>query len=320
MATVLFLSGCNLMGSKEDNYLEIFKGTGALTMNFLEGMPPDEVYAPSEGKTTPFQVGIEMANKGAQDISSGYFVLSVEKDYMKISKWDTDSEITPIGAAGERVMLNLKGRSQYDPAGSSRLFTVGLEALPIDKQSTQHKSAVAVTSCYGYQTEFSGEICIDADPYNTKPTAKACQAEDLSVSGGQGAPIEITSVEEKIIAQEGSISPEFIITVRNSGTGEVIDKEKTSDACSSSSLGYEYFNIIDIEEVKFSRFSKTNGQIECIPDKIKLKDGEGKARCSLKSGLSNELTTYSTPLYIKLGYGYMASISKEITIKNILAE
>ena len=318
---VLLLTACSFPGQKEQKLFELFKGTQALSFSFLKGLPPNEVYSPEEGQTTAFQAAIEMANLGSQDIKEGYFVLAVEKNYMKISKWDTDSEITPVGAAGERIFFSLEGRSQVNPIGGKELFTVNLEALSIDKQSTQHTSAITLTACYDYVTEVSKDICIDTDIYNIRPAEKTCRAEDITISGGQGAPVEVTKIEENIQPSESYVRPQFIIHIRNSGSGDVIDKDRISDACSASPLSYDYIDVVNIEEVKFSSFSSKNNQIECSPDKIKLKNGEGKTRCTLKPGLlsSSEVTSYTTPLFIKLNYGYMQSASKEISVKNIMA-
>ena len=107
---------------------------------------------------------------------------------------------------------------------------------------------------------------------------------DVDISGGQGAPVEITKIEEKMMLSEGSAVPQFIIHVRNAGAGSVVDKAKISEACSSSSLGYENYDLVDIDEVKFSGYSSNAGNIECSPKRIKLKNGEGTARCSLRQG------------------------------------
>lgn len=318
MITMLF-SGCSMFSGKNQNYLDVFTGTEGLSMNFVKGMPPDEVYAPEPGKTMPFQAGIELANKGSKDIKGGFLVLSVEKDYLKISSWDIESEATQIGAAGERMLFSIDGRTSINPIPLTRIYTANLEALPIDKQTTHHVSAITLTSCYSYETELSKDVCINTDVYNTKPNEKVCTVGDISVSGGQGAPVEVTKIEEKMVLAGGSAVPQFIIHVRNAGTGSVVDKGKISEACSSSSLGYENYDTIDVDEVKFSGYSSKTGGIECSSNKIKMKNSEGTARCSLKQGnldTANTMT-YTTPLYIKLSYGYTQSISKEVDIKNL---
>lgn len=321
-AVLLLLSACNFTGQRDTRLFEQFKGTQALTFNFIKGLPPDEVYAPVEGQKTPFRAAVEIQNQGSQDIKSGYFVLSVEKNYMEISKWETESGTTPVGAGGERLLFSIEGKSQSNPVGGRDLLSVNLVALPLDKQSTQHKSLISLTSCYDYITELSKDVCIDTDIYNLRSDEKPCVASDIGVSGGQGAPVEVTKIEQKMLPSENSVMPQFIITVRNSGSGEVVDKDKIDEACSASPLDYDDVDVIDVEEVKFSRFSTTNGQIECVPAKIKLKSAEGKLRCTLKPGIlsSSEAESYTTPLYIKLAYGYTQSLSKEITVKNILAE
>ncbi|MCX6707528.1 MAG: hypothetical protein NT001_05315, partial [Candidatus Woesearchaeota archaeon] len=253
------------------------------------------------GKTTPFQAGIEISNKGAKDIKGGFLVLSVEKDYLKISSWNVESKVTQIGAAGERMLFSINGMTSVNPVALTDLYTANLEALPIDTQTTHHVSAITLTSCYDYETELSRDVCINTDVYNVNPNEKVCTVSDIDISGGQGAPVEVIKIEEKMMLAEGSAVPQFIIHVRNAATGSVVDKAKISEACSSSPLGYENYDLIDIDEVKFSGYSSSIGSIECSPKRIKLKDGEGTARCSLKQGLLNTINTisYTTPLYIK---------------------
>jgi hypothetical protein len=316
------LSGCTGLGNNNKNYLDTFTGTEGVFMSFMPGMPAEEMYAPEPGKTFPFKAGINVENRGSKDIKAGFLVLSAEKDYMRISDWDTETEVTSIGAAGERAVFSIKGRSSENPLAMNELFTVNLEALEIDKQSTSHTSSLTVTSCYDYETELSKDVCINPDVYGVNPSQNVCTVGDVSVSGGQGAPVEVSLIESKMIAAKDSITPQFIIHIRNSGGGSVIDKDKISDACSSAPLGYDSYDIVDIDEIKFSGFSTKSGNIDCYPKRIKMKEGEGTVRCTLGEGLlnANTVSSYTTSLYIKLSYGYTQSISKQVLLKNIMSE
>ena len=322
---LMLFSGCSIPGfgsGGDEKRLTEFAGTQGLSMGFMDGLPPPEVYAPEQGSRTPFKAGLNIRNLGAYDINAGYLVLGLERDYMVSKGWESDSKSIQIGAAGEKVLFSLDGRSQTNPAGDEALLISNLEALPLDPQSTKHRTSISATACYEYSTEFYDEVCIDTDIYGTSPTEKTCQVQDLNPSGGQGAPVEITKVEEKIQVSGGYVKPQFIIHVRNSGQGQVLDKGMAKEACSSAALGYEHMNTVDVEEVRFSRFKKTQGDIECYPETIRIEGGAGKTRCTLKSGLlsSSDTSTFSTPLYIDIGYDYTFTISKELTIKNMMAE
>ncbi|MBD3313429.1 hypothetical protein GF345_03220 [Candidatus Woesearchaeota archaeon] len=315
------ISGCGML-SGGDGVPSRFRGTTALTMSFIKGLPPDEVYSPLEGELMPFQAAIEMHNQGAHDIEGGFLVFAVDEPFLRITGWDRESEVTPIGASGERIRFSLQGRSDIDPFGQNDLITVNLLPLSIGEQRVQHRSSIVATVCYPYRTELSRDVCIDTDIYGIRPTEKTCEAQDVSVSGGQGAPVEVTLIEVKMLPGENYVSPQFIIHVKNSGGGQVIDPDAVSDACSSLPLTFDNVDVIDIDEVSFSRFSSRRGQIECFPETIKLRNGQGNTRCQLRPGLmdAENIINYRTPLYIELSYGYYHTLSKEIVIRNILAE
>ncbi|MCX8147330.1 MAG: hypothetical protein N3D84_02590 [Candidatus Woesearchaeota archaeon] len=315
----IVFSGCKLLKDKKTPLIYNYKvGLQSFSLTFLPGMPPDEIYAPEKDIKSPFQIGLSISNNGAYDIKEGFLALAFERDYVRIKRWNVESNVTPIGASGERTFFSLKGRSQADPYGEQKVILIDAEALPIEKQLSQHQLVFSLTSCYKYETEASKDACLDTiiGPTTTK---KICTVSDLQFSGGQGAPVEVTKVEEKIIQDENSIRPQFIIHIKNSGSGEVVDKDKISDACSSIQLNYDSFNIVSLDEVKFSRYSKSNGAIECSPEKIKLKEGEGTTRCLLKAGLIKPGDeSFVAPLTIKLSYGYTQSYSKQMVIKRAI--
>ncbi len=319
---IMLLSGCSLIssGSGDSRGISEFRGTQGLSMSFMAGAPQSEIYAPEQGSTTPFKAGIQLQNKGAYDIISGYLVFGLERDYLRIRGLDSDT--TQVGAAGEKAIFSLNGRSQTSPYGEENIVIASMEALPLEPQSSQHRSTISATACYEYRTEFSEEVCVDTDVYNTRPSEKTCTVSDISSSGGQGAPVEVFKVEENIQLSEGSVRPQFLIHVRNAGKGRVFDKELVREMCSAGPVSYEDLNVVDVEEVRFSTFKKTDGEIKCYPERIKLRAGEGKTRCTLEPGKisDSETTTYTTPLFISLSYGYTETISKDIIIRNIMAE
>jgi len=72
-----------------------------------------------------------------------------------------------------------------------------------------------------------------------------------------------------------------------------------------------------LEEVEFSNYKKSRGQITCSPQVIKLYDSEAKIRCSLDSGLISKTSpSYITSLKIHLRYGYTETEIINLDIKN----
>ncbi len=111
----------------------------------------------------------------------------------------------------------------------------------------------------------------------------------------------------------------FTIHVANKGNGEVLKPGKVKEACTSgSSAGIEVqdYNTFDYEV----RLGGENGEpLQCSPERFRLKSDADFIRCSLPVGKQIPIDQYSytTPLYIKLDYGYVFSISKSVDIKRL---
>lgn len=279
---------------------ELHKGTDGIIMEFIEEAPPSELY-----ESTGFYARALLNNRGSFDVKDGYLLLGVEKGYIEIEK--------------EVERYSLKGKSVTNPVGEQNFYEFKLKAKAIDKQSEQHKTAVFLTTCYEYQTEAITEACIDPDFYSLRPVNKACEIKDISLSD-QGAPVAVTKIEQKMLqdADEGIVKPEFMIYVGNKGNGEVIDKEKIKEVCSSAGVDYKTWNTISVNAFLFDR------QLNCRPKKesdqsktgyIRLKNKEDFIRCVDERGIEINKPSYTTPLRIVLGYGYTNTISKEVDIK-----
>lgn len=292
-------------------------GFSGIDMSFLQNAPPSQLLTMPDAGRTQFQVGVKLDNKGAYDIKDGYMLLGTEKDYMEIMQWYIDDEeITPIGASGEKVAFDLKGKSQTDPTGMSIVAIADIETLPLEKQSVTHTSSIILTACYDYETFAAAEVCIDTDLYNMKPLEKACSAKDITLTKGQGAPVSVDKIEVSMFSTaDGFIKPQFIIYPTNKGKGMVFRNDKVRQACSSTPLGPDDLNMLVLEDISFSGYSMSAGLIECNPNPLRLRGPESKIVCTTKPGvISTESDTYKTNLQLTFKYGYTQSISKSMTI------
>lgn len=301
-------------------------GQEGLALNFLPNLPPPKFYAPEEGEETEFEIGVDIMNRGAYDIVGGYLTLGLESDYVRFKQWNLEDkpQFTQIGVAGERVAFNLLGRSQLDPQGERAVISANVQPLSLDPLTEQHRTTIIVTACYPYATEASAQICIDTDVYGMKPIEKVCKPSTVTLSGGQGAPVAVTKVEERILSSGGEyIHPQFIIFVKNIGRGTVVRQDKVEAACSAQALSEterkQFFNSVTLDDIRFSEFSFTGGHFDCIPGEVKLKDGEGFIKCTLHDELlSIERETYATPLFIRLRYGYFQTIATDVLLERVL--
>ena len=303
--TALLITGCQSQQSNIITYVDIYKGTDGLDMNFLPNAPPKEVYSNED-----FIAGVQLENKGAFNIgeSEGYLSFVIEDDYMEI-----------VGQEDEKILFELEGKSSFNPKGTKDTKTIKLKAKDVDTQSESHTSLVTVSACYKYKTTLGIEACVDADVYDLTQKIKACDTQDQTFSG-QGAPVTITKIETRMLPHEdeNKVKPSFMIYIKNKGNGEVVKGDSVEKACSSETLSHEAFNTI------YANAKLSNQPLDCSPKEIqgsetkegyiRLKDKEDFIRCTLTDGILKNKGTYITPLTIDLDYGYTLSASKEVKI------
>lgn len=295
------------------------RGTGSITMQFIPNAPPDQFYAPEAGESMTFPAGLRMANVGATNVELGYISLAVEKEYVGIQGWDFSEAALRSAGAPERASFQLRGRSSIFPLGDEAIVLATLEPKQIDPQIMQHDTTIIVTACYPYETQASASICIDTDIFGLKPIQKVCTPRRISMSGGQGGPVVISSIEERILPQGDTyVRPQFVLTIENKGDGTVVNKEKVSEACSSAPLGMTDYNLVHIDEVSFSGLSIGRGDITCIPSPLRMSNNRGTVKCTVAEGrIPTSQDTYQTELFVKLSYGYTNSISKTVRLERI---
>src|SRR3989338_3547912 len=198
--------------------------------------------------------------------------------------------------------FNLEGKSLYNTIGGQRIEEYSLKTKKIDVQSEAHNSNILATACYDYSTVFSPSICIDTDIYKERRIKKACEVKDTSASN-QGAPVAVTLIEEKLLPQrDRRIVPNFIIHITNVGNGEIVDKNKIKEACSSGSFDRASWNYVYVAAFLGEQ------QLDCEPKReedsytgyVKIKDKEGSVRCRLEGGISTNLASYTTTLSINV--------------------
>jgi len=299
------ISGCTSF-SRDRNAstvdTEFHKGTQGLDMQFVKNNPPNLIYDyTGTGTQQEVTVMVELRNKGADDISNGRLSLSgFDKNIIRdISSGDTQ--------------FSLDGKSRFNSEGGFDVVTLtnersGTVVLPKGVDNIQQN--IIVHACYQYETNAAPVVCIDPDPYR-EVGEKACRSTDLisGLSGGQGAPVVITNVEEEMAP--GKIF--FKIHVSDVGGGTVVNQNNINDC--PHDIKYK-----DIGDVHYTISANTKGTADvnsgaCEPSsKIKLIDGKGTIYCNFDATTTG--SAYKTPLNIILAYGYMDSISKQVEIRS----
>jgi hypothetical protein len=271
-------------------------GTEGLGLSFVPNLPPARMY---DGG--PFEVVVQVENKGTEDAVSPDFYLS-GFDHSIITGIKKDATVIDL----------LKGRSQFMPKGEmdTAAFSGTIPPLiNVDK----YNPTLLVTACYMYSTTANAQICIDPNPYSPTKIQKVCAPSPVSL-GSQGAPIAVTGVE--VDAAPGTTR--FRINVQNAGNGDVFRTGALAD-CNPYSAGLS-FNDVDFVNVAAVYVSGTNIINSCKPldseGHLRLSNGAGSFFCEL-SGIQGQ-SAYLTPLNIVLAYSYRQTISMPIEILHVV--
>lgn len=308
---VVFLSGCSglprgVETPRETNYRT---GSRGLELSFPANTPT-RLY---EGDSIDFLV--EIRNRGAYpQFDEGGF-----EGYLWIGGYDPGViSLIPEGGTsdGGRAELHttgaLEGKSEVNLEGGYSAVVIKGQALDLPQGIPFYRTPIIVTATYKYRTIASPIVCIDPNPRSANVKEKVCRVSEygnIAMSGSQGAPVAITSVEEDVTANNIL----FKIHVQNVGNGMIIDE---LDVNKNPNQGYEWQSLdwVRIEDITIGNTDlRTIGQCRpTIGNSLKLINGRGYIFCQMPT--SSASSVYKTPLTIRLDYAYSNSIQREIEI------
>lgn len=276
---MLIISGCGNEGISDPVAVEYHTGTQGIELSTLSDLPPSTVFEKSE-----FVVGVQLKNLGASDVTDGVVVIT-----------GLDPKYTSI--ENEQDYFEAKGKSPSFPEGGLDIKYFKLKNIwfPVGKE--QQKIPFTVIADYGYKTEAKAEVCINPDLYNyMKSQERLCEVKDVSLSGGQGAPLAVTLVQPSIslsAANLGQLEGRFGINIQNKGNGEVIGDLSIIDA----KLG--------------------NNEMVCTNVR---KEGEENKKwyvsCSIE--LSSKGESYTSPVTLIFSYRYRTRVNKEVLLRTVV--
>jgi len=300
LLALLFVVGAScdrstFFGSKSETTEEdIFSGIQGLELSFMEGAPPNEVY-----QDTSFDIFVELHNQNALDVKRGTIKLSIPYLFEVSDKTKT--------------IDTMMGKETY-PGGETEIIEwtgVKVKGTTVRKDTRQTAN---VQVCYAGDLEAQPMVCVRPRPGSDGIIEGECNIGKKSLSGGQGAPIAVTSVTETVLKESDNTNTMvFRFEVEDVGGGKVIDVGEVND-CSISAKDKTKAEII-IEKVTWlgseTGFECEGGKEE--KDKVIMLNGKGVFKCT-SPAISND-EHYSLPLYIKMNYGYVKSINKGFTLK-----
>jgi len=313
---LLSLSGCGIKsgiggsrGDSADHYYDYRHGTEGIVLAFSENIPPSRIYDDEQ-----FVAVIETANRGATDVDPAGGRIYLSGFDIAILRGVTGSDYPSQWGYFAAEIGNLLGKSFTNPEGD--FDTVQFEGDISDLKARDietYTPTLLATVCYLYETLANPVVCIDGDPHSAAITRKVCRPQDVVLSGGQGGPIEVSKVDVEAAPRQTL----FKIHVRNGGGGTVFkDEFSYLDRCNPydpEGLGYS-----DVDRVRLSEVSVGNTDItptcKGLDDNghIRLKSsGTGTVFCKLSDVTG---PAYTSPLRIKVKYGYRSTITKSLTI------
>ena len=297
--SMLLLYGCSSSGSTSGKsgaapQVNYRSGTQGITMSFLASNPADRTF---DGG--PLPITLDVRNLGAEDLGTSANIYLSGFDEKIISGVPKSQ---PIGAlVGKMNLLSQtegeRTQVSFDSSSSIQLSKFNIDSYPVPLRAT---------ACYTYSTVANVLVCVDPDPTSIK-REKVCTAQDVSFSGGQGAPVAVTSVG--ISSAKGRTT--FTINIQNAGGGTVF-KLGSIDKCDPYSTTAPSFN--DFDQVQVDSVQVGNRNLDCkTKDRsVRLTNNAGFLFCTLDT--TGQQLSFQSPLSVKLSYGYRTTITKQITI------
>lgn len=291
---VLFISGCNLNDSSGPSQSEdIHSGTEGLDMDFVRNLPPSRIY-----DTASLTILAELENKGAYDLTERNCLLHLH---------GADPN-TFIGLTKVKECGNMKGKSTEYPKGEKNSVEFGTDTINLMEGLDSLPQNFVLTACYDYETVATPVVCIDPTFYEANPIRGACTVSDVSMSGGQGAPVSVSRVGVNMLGRD---RVSFEIDIKNSGGGTIL---RNGIDLYNTCPGPIPYSDTDIVEYDIDMRGAT--KIRCSPEldggpRVRLTGNTARIVCTFSV---SETTAYTTPLNINLAYSYMDSISKSVEV------
>ncbi len=298
---LILISACTSSGTSNQPRENWRVGSEGLYVTMLPNLPPARLY-----DDQPVEVVLDLENRGASEVGGS-------SDRIYLSGFDPNI-ITGVPINGEVIPL-MEGKTQYGPGSVGTVSFKGTIRSLATRNVDKYTPRLLVTTCYNYETLGSDNVCIDPDPFTSATTNKVCTPSSVSMGGSQGAPVSIGPVE--VEASPGRTR--FTITVTNTAAGEVFKPGATNlQKCSPySDDGLQYTDISSVQVTDVS-VAGVNIRSSCKPldnGFLRLTNGRGTIYCEYANAQGS--AAYTTPLTVKLAYGYRQTLTRDLTILRV---
>jgi len=285
--------------------IDVHTGSEGLSVEFLDELPPSTLY-----ENNDFRIGLLLHNKGASDILNAHVRLTGFQDqYFTLNK--------------DHFQVDLEGKSLYNDAGELTYEYIDASSKEIHDVLDYVEFPLTVTSCYKYYTYASADICLEK-PDLPALSKNGCGSEISNLPSTQGGPVGVRSIDIEKIPSQNKITYLFKIDVVNFGDGELRLPDAYEKDCIGPVLEPNEVNrfVMEVslgnEKLSCRQDSKpASNDIFILPEKITSiipddSDDDHRIVCEFKS--DRDITTYTTKLSMNIHYGYVDSLTKQITM------
>lgn len=296
---LIFLSGCSTGTSTVNNAdSTLFKGTQGVVVRFLDNLPPSKIYM-TQGSES-FDISVEVKNLGTHSLGRGELFFSFG---------GLDSNIVSYPTQILGLQNDLNGKTSYMPEGGFTIESLGQINPNENEIGSEYNPTLVLSAYYNYETRATVPFCVDPNAYNPQITSSACSTGDVTLSGGQGAPVAVTKVEQ-ITSPDKII---FKIYFSNVGGGTLF----TTDALDGQTIQNAAENGINIQSQDKIRATVKlgSGLLDCKPANKAFRIND-IFYCTYNIP-SNVKEAYSTVLDITAEYGYKETVRKNLNIINL---
>lgn len=292
------LVGCRGFSRSQEGDVNYRRGTQGLEIRFLDRSPPHVLY-----ETDPLVATLELYNRGASEIRDGYIYFT-GFDTNIITQFGPGPEIgtrtwTTFRMDDKKTQFNREGGYDIVEFSSS---SISLGGLP------SYRIPLTAYACYDYETIASTEICVDPEPYKP-PSEKPCQTRNVNFGGSQAAPVAVTYANIESMVNQVRIT----FTIKNVGNGMIVRRNSIERNCPTN-FGPNDVDVVQLTHVTLGGRSVSLN--DCSPSgEIRLSNGVGRVSCVITNIGAD--TAFTTPLEIKLDYGYRTHIRRDVEIRSI---
>lgn len=195
-------------------------GTTGLTMEFIDGAPPEEVY---DGGNYPFTAVVKVENIGESDIAVGDAKITISG----IDAADFGTESESLVQYNSEDIIGAKKNAE----GGTTEGTILHMTFPKDSEfnygealSGNIQFPFLATACYKYENKANAMLCVKDNPLETKESV--CVVDEIKEVYNSGGPIQILNFAE---TPRGKGELAFTFEIWHQGTGSVFELNTECD-------------------------------------------------------------------------------------------